>query len=607
VSVRRVAAVAAAFAVTGLGLGPAVPASAGPTPSATSATSATSADLRADVDRDGTVDVVGSSDEAGETSWTLRRGAVMLPNIDDDTERCAPEINLCNDATDDVVNGGADVDDLARLRTVPIPGAPAGSSATVKTIGARSDQARLFLERGGAWITIRPGTELTTAEVRAGVELGIEGVDVIRDARVWDGRITVRLTVEQHSLTTTDDVVLRVAPVLTHSPVQPVEQVLVTGGSGFGAQDQFVDDLGELVEAAGITTPLIELPDGDIWTQDFFEPAYTSITGADGEPQVLRVMIRSAQTRFAGQQVFSVLRGPDVGAIELSGVTSWETLNSMGNLETIPPYEHKGQVFPAGRIIQGERDGTEPAAAMRTLLRSQGLQKPMLLDTSWLYVGHVDEFVQFLPAGTERGWKIAVSDPAGGLDLLRDAVGDGHGSTRLFSQPGGPSTTIAQALANPTFLADNALAADRIAGNLRELRRKTGVKGSEVVRVPGLYSQSPSGLLAKLGSVSPRNPALADRVLGQPLEGGGVQTAAEIPGAINGIVISPDTYIAPKQWGPVIGGEDIFRAAVDDAYAEVGMDVVYLDDWYSHHVGFGEVHCGTNTYRDATARWWPGG
>ena len=55
----------------------------------------------------------------------------------------------------------------------------------------------------------------------------------------------------------------------------------------------------------------------------------------------------------------------------------------------------------------------------------------------------------------------------------------------------------------------------------------------------------------------------------------------------------------------MIGGEDIFAAAVDAAYAKVGMTVVYLDDWDSHHVGFGEVHCGTNTYRDASAPWWP--
>ena len=337
---RRVAAVAVGLTGLALGIGPAGPATADLAPAATVA------DLRADVDRDGTVDVTGDTDESGESRWSVRRGAVMLPNIDDDTERCSPAVTLCNDATDVVVNGTQDAADLARLRTVPIPAAPAGSSATLRLLGSGSDHARLFVKRAGSWTMIDAGDQLTTSEVRSGMELGIEATDIIRDAAVWDGRVTVRLTVDQAGTVTTDDVVVRVAPVLTHSPVQPVEQVLVTDGHGFGAQQQFVDDLATLVESAGIEPDLIKFPDGDIWTQDFFEPAYTSMTGTDGTPQVLRVMIRSAQTRQAGRQVFSVLRGPDVGAIELDGVSTWETLNSMGNLETIPPYEHAGKVLP---------------------------------------------------------------------------------------------------------------------------------------------------------------------------------------------------------------------------------------------------------------------
>ena len=114
------------------------------------------------------------------------------------------------------------------------------------------------------------------------------------------------------------------------------------------------------------------------------------------------------------------------------------TLNSMGNLETIPPYAQGGRSFPAGRIIMGQRPdtGSKPAKVMRTFLKSQGLQDPLFLDTSWLHVGHVDEFVQFLPADTPRGWKIAIADPEAGLKLLRDAKAAGHGSTKMFSLPG---------------------------------------------------------------------------------------------------------------------------------------------------------------------------
>ncbi|WUO34737.1 protein-arginine deiminase domain-containing protein [Streptomyces sp. NBC_00286] len=30
----------------------------------------------------------------------------------------------------------------------------------------------------------------------------------------------------------------------------------------------------------------------------------------------------------------------------------------------------------------------------------------------------------------------------------------------------------------------------------------------------------------------------------------------------------------------------------------------YIDDWYTYHLGQGEVHCGTNTLRDTSAAWW---
>lgn len=81
-------------------------------------------------------------------------------------------------------------------------------------------------------------------------------------------------------------------------------------------------------------------------------------------------------------------------------------------------------------------------------------------------------------------------------------------------------------------------------------------------------------------------------------------TSAYVPGAVNGVVLGRNRYLAPRQWGPVIGGKDIFTTAVTAAYTGAGMKVSYLDDWHTYHVGMGEVHCGTNTLRDASAAWW---
>lgn len=604
-------------------------------------------DLRADVNRDGRVDVTGTTDTAGEDTWTPGRGAVFLPNIDDDSKRCPtagpggkplPDAKLaaCNDAADALINGRADLADMARVRAVPMTGLPTTATGSV-SVPAGGRNTRVFVKRATGWAHVTGKTRLTAAELRAGIEFAVESTDIVRDSKVWDGRAVIRLTVTTPGGPgTTDDITLRVAPLLTHHHLQKAQQVLVTkvpGKDDFArGQQAFVNGLAKEVKSAGITQPLITFDTyQDIWAQDFVEPGYVSMTGPDGRRQVIRVMLRSAQPdREAGRELFEKMRGNGVGVVQVSGVRDSEewTLNSMGNLETIPPYTHGGRSFPAGRIIMGERkdDGSRPAQAMRTMLASQGFQDPLFLDTSWLHVGHVDEFVQFLPApGTPRGWKIGIADPEAGLKLLRDAQKAGHGKTRMFSVPDtqerlAPKETIDQALASKWLVADNTLAAQRIKANLAVLQRETGVTDAEVVRVPALYTRGTE----QVGERGDRMPRLSRLGAGEVPEAvseygqqknltrrdgraagpGTVMTSAYVPGAVNGILLGNDRYLAPRQWGPVIGGKDVFTAAVTAAYTGAGMKVSYIDDWYTYHLGMGEVHCGTNTLRDASAAWW---
>ncbi|MER7403443.1 protein-arginine deiminase domain-containing protein [Streptomyces sp. NPDC000070] len=628
---------------------------AGPAGPAFAAETGGRADLRADVNRDGRVDVTGGTDKAGEDSWSVGRGAVYLPNIDDDSKRCPvtgpggkplsdAKLAACNDGSDTKVNGSADAADLARVRSVPMPGLRKDAQGSLKvTTGGK--HARVFVKRSGKWVPVTSKTRLTAAELRSGVEFGVEGTDVVRDSAKWDGRAVVRLTVTSGQKSTSDAVTLRVAPMLTHHHLQNTQQVMVTEVQGQGPysrlQQKFVAELGKEVKKAGITAPLVKFKKyADPWAQDFVEPAYVSMTGPGGQRHVMRVMLRSAQPdRDAGRELFEKVRGRDVGVVQVTDRAEpddW-SLNSMGNLETIPPHAHGGRSFPAGRIIMGERkdSGARPSKVVRTMLKSQGLQDPLLLDTSWLGVGHVDEFVQFLPADTPRGWRMGVADPQAGLRLLRDAKRDGHGKTKMFSVPGrsdspAPKETIDQALASRHLVSDNEMAARRIAANLEILKRETGVTDGEIVRVPALYTRDSEALtaegqeipvprLTRMGAGSDLVDSLGDHGQQKWLAENPaapraaapetVTTSAYVPGAVNGVLLARDRYLAPRQWGPVIGGKDIFTQAVTAAYQRVGLKVSYIDDWYTYHLGMGEVHCGTNTLRDATGAWWqrPGG
>jgi protein-arginine deiminase len=57
---------------------------------------------------------------------------------------------------------------------------------------------------------------------------------------------------------------------------------------------------------------------------------------------------------------------------------------------------------------------------MLDLLESQMSQSPLILETGWLLIGHVDEFLQFLPYDYQHGFTIAIADTRSGLKMLLD-------------------------------------------------------------------------------------------------------------------------------------------------------------------------------------------
>jgi len=611
--------------------------------------------------RDGRVDVTGNSDERGEDRAGVGHGAVFLPNLDDDQRRCKltgpdgkplPDSALaaCRDGADAVVNGVRDADDLARLRVVPMGDFAERAEGTVAVTGPGAAHTNLFVKRGDRWQLLRPADKLTKADLGRGVELGIEGTDMIRDAKVWDGRADVTLSVTVDGRTTTDTVALRAAPVLTHHHLQQAQQIMVSRMNqeqskelGFPGMEKdsarFVAELGKVVASAGLTRPFEFTGHADMFPQDFFEPMYTSLPGRDGRSQSMRVLFRSHQVgKDAGRELYERLRGPDVAIVELTpddyDAGGGDTLDSTGNLETIPPYSHNGHHYPAGRVIMGrglpavngpepvgpqsrtagadstvappptrqqprtagatEGDLVEPSPAVQAFIAAQGLQDPLLLDSSWTVVSHVDEFIQFLPARTARGWRVAVADPDAGMKLLRHAQATGHGKVELHpgsTDPDARLKTIDDFLNDKgqILARDNARAARHIAGNIELIKRETGVRDSEIVRVPSLFGSADlifepdEGTGGSAGFVSP--------------------LAASIPAAINGVVLGPDHYLSTEQFGPVVNGKNIFAEAVSAAYRSTGMKVTFIDgSMYS--VGGGEIHCGTNMLRDATTPWW---
>ncbi|EHK19756.1 uncharacterized protein TRIVIDRAFT_231266 [Trichoderma virens Gv29-8] len=606
----------------------------------TRATSAFQATILADSNRDGKVDLADETDD-DKTLWTEAYGALFLANIGDTNGRCSSQVTTrtpdgdlskCNDASDNVLRNSKYI---APLRTLPIQTLSDDAIGSISVLGeTAADNVRIFHKSGEDWVYVVENTTFTAQDLRAGLELGIDGRNT-RFPGVWDGRVQVQFNVTDGSETGSDSVALRVAPVLTHHHLQHAQQVFTNNYPGMPlSQQRFAKSLKDPVAQAGIEKPVFEFTsDPDIWVQDFFEPGYSSIPGPNG-PVVLRINIRSGQSfRSAGRQIFTDLRSDSVGAIQYLG--SGDTTDSMGNLETIPPHSFNNKTYTAGRIIMGQHDSKDPW--IMAFLRAQEAQDPVITDHDWLAVGHTDEYMQFLPANNSRGWVVMLADPLAGIQLLRDAQAAGHGGVTAVSrvkdasdpEPGFqgclPNLTIDQVLQLDNLTELNTFAMQNIQKNIDIVKNAVGLTDEDILYVPGIYydesfpctANGPgrkqfnsfaaigkANALKPLSIIEAVNPNESLEKRQTTTRYTGPRLVAMYPGAVNGVVLSDSQVLAPAQWGPIIDGKDILTAAVVEAYSKVNFTVIFIDDWYDHHELDGEVHCGTNVYRDGSAPWW---
>jgi protein-arginine deiminase len=608
----------------------------------------TSALILADTDRDG---LLTAADAEGRGTWSKDRGALFLANLDDDASRCPTvgtggtqltdvQLASCNDAADDVINQDSDVLDLARVRVRPVDTKDVGS-VRVEVRGVGATKVNVFVKRGdGAaardWSPLAASGSLPSDLIESGVELGVEGKDIIRDES-WDGTVVLRVVHRRGpKQVATDQVTMRVAPLLFVTDRMPIQKLYMADNKTSvyeGAElpapsdatlrrqknaDAMAADFLAGIERMGGDVALEKLPSlqgargggngTDIWTQDIMEPGLMSIPSASGEQQ-MRVFVRApvrdgrdnAGTnpfRQTGRVVFTELRGPDVAGVQHFDSSyvpavipgqSYDTRGSTGNYGTLPAYEHEGKKYPLGRKLLGAVPGTGFTAdpAFNEMLELQGFQDPITVDTSWLGVGHVDEFLSVIPADNERGWALVAADPQLALNLLKELVKDGRGDEQLYTPydlvpPTGsnpPVLTVAEAVTSPGIVNGTAIGHAGVNRALRILRDQVGLTEDDIIRVPVLYKDSGTG-----------------------------RVGVQVPNAANLIGTGRDVVFVPKQHVPAVDGQDVFQAEVEERFAEIGTRVQWAEDYFYTNRG-GQIHCVTNTLRDTThgSSWWTEG
>jgi protein-arginine deiminase len=578
--------------------------------------------ILADTNRDGIVDQLDSHDK---TVWSSDRGAIFLPNIGDRHRRCPStdlnggrlgndELAACNDASgDSLLNPLLS----APLQAMPLPSVSDEAFGNFMINPSATGRVRLFWLQASepsetdSWAMITEQNTFNATSLRQGIRLAIDGRELVTNASVWDGTVVITFSVTDSNRTSVDSCLMKQAPVLLHHHLQPVETVLVTAKSNTSWQSEFANSLQTHLGALDSPPELVQFTQSeDIWAQDFLEPGYVNMPGPDGTIS-LRVLLRSAQSgRDAGRQVFAQLRGPGVGGYQPGPGSGFgfEEVNSGGNIETIPPYvSRSGKAYPNGRIVTARQFERQPADSMLTFLESQNAQPQFILESGWLAIGHVDEMVQVIPSPNMLGFTLAVPDVTSGLDILRAAQKAGHGSVPVssydgdltpdpeayFLDPDLKNLTIGELLADESFLGINQYAQGFFEQNLNLLLDDIPLTPVEIVRIPTLWKDvtypwpaTPDGLPRRL-----RLPLLGQR-----------QVKSFFPQSINGLLLGHE-YLAPKPFGPVVDGTDILEKAVVEVYNAVGVNVSFIDDFMSHHVRGGEVHCATNSLREATTPW----
>ncbi|XWW96126.1 hypothetical protein V2A60_004096 [Cordyceps javanica] len=584
------------------------------------------ADLRVDTNRDGTVDLDGTTDANGKDTWSETSGALFLPNIGNTKPHCTEIDPDCHNASD---NGMWAPEYMAPMRTVPMPDIGDSVTATISIsdpvarknvrifmdypekppepfsigdLAARLSRAPQPPAENDRWVYLENDTPIPAEKLRQGLTLGIDARDTRRPGK-WDGRVSVEFKVTDESSSSSDKVMLRVAPLLTHHHLQPIEKVFATKKQVQAAAIGPIEDgIRSSMQKAGIKEPLEYLDVEYTWAQDVMEPAYASIPGPSG-PVTIRINMAGVPLYRArddgGKLLFQDLRAEGVGAVNTElypAIQKFSDLEAGGNIESIPPYEINGKKYPAGRIVIGATDEKTPYAL--TYLKAQEAQDPISLDTTWLYVGHVDEIVGFLPAKTARGWRLSILDPMMGYEALEKLDKDGHGDVRLTSHPtaGNDSSvpTVREFLADETTKRAATHSAEKMEQALNTLKQETGITDEDVVRLPGV--------MATMASLEKW---LHARSYGKPKKGsdGFLPLNSALPSQVNGVPLSDSLFMAPKPWGPVVDGEDVIQKMSKDAYTAAGLEVDFVDEW-DLHLSSGDLHCYTNTYRTPTAQWW---
>ena len=494
--------------------------------------------------------------------------AVPLPAVNTGRDRWPEKL----DAADQVVK---------RLGRFRVETTQAAGNVVVSIESDSRRCLRLFRNTAGGWRRQAPSEDSswTLAPGKDGVvELGV-GV-VIPDARaaaapsVWPREFIVEISATSENSMRLR-VPFRVAPYVIPSALEPVDELMIVSQA---VTADSVHSVRAFAARTGLKLVAHEVDEScDQWMQDTIEPGLFAFPTALGSSQAraclsgLRKESGSEAARL-DYQVARRLRRRGVVTVapaiprKQAGWNDW-----YGNLEATPPHtDRQGRRFPYGRVITGKHDDFTVHPGVLKFLETQGLQwPPIIVETSWLEIGHIDEVVNFVPAKNKAGFKVLLPSPKAARDTIEALLAKGLKEEPVFAGTE-DEMTLGELRMKVSRTTEN-LAIDEVIYRLRErLKAELNLEDSDFVMLPVLFQ-------------------------------GGL---AVIPNAVNSVVVNGHLLV-PEPLGPRVNEADGFEQAIRAALAGCGVRVVFIDSWNAYHTSGGEIHCGTNTFRRLRdPAWW---
>ncbi|XP_051567505.1 protein-arginine deiminase type-2-like isoform X2 [Myxocyprinus asiaticus] len=556
--------------------------------------------LDVDADRDGIVE----KNNPNKASWKWGpngHGAILLVNCDSEST-----FRKTLDSEKEEINRVSDLKDMSTmvLRINGPPDLPQGYKLSMHITQTDSESVRVFRPRksGKAHTSWKHkilklflkehlmvvGMDKLAEEVpylggKTELEFFVEGLRF--PDRGFDGLITINLSLLEPTgeglpgtPIFTDKVMFRISPwIMTPNILKPME-VFVCSTSDNNA---FLKSIKNLVDSCGYKLKVCHeyVNRNDRWMQDEIEFGYI-----DSPHHGFPVVLDSPRDQGLKDFPYEVLLGPDFGYVTRYIDHKASSLDSFGNLEVSPPVTVNGKSYPLGRIIIGvafptTTHGRNMTQVVQDFLWAQKVQEPIALYSDWLTVGHVDEFMTFVPAPDRKKFRLLLASPDAGYKVFRTLQKNGHGKAEMFPDFE-EAITVDDILSDKKLQAENDYVQNCIDWNRDVLKKELGLDDEDIIDLPILFKML------------------------EEYDKRGQRAAAYYPDMVNMIVLGDQLGI-PKPFGPQVNGKCALETEMRSLLEPLGLKCTFIDDFASYHKLLGEVHCGSNVLRQpSTFRWW---